>query len=231
MDVAWHVIYPRIDREGQLAGKLRRKKLRAEKESLVVVVLGIFLSIDSISSENWYSVALKPINTCRRCKQVSDPYICQERGGKWCGHATLNLLFQESIEDEASRDVSSPRFHGNLLPSFFLLATSRIRKYESSNGVCPKSWWPWFERPSLVRFFANSRILRLRTRKESLHRISPYWREERRRRRIWKIRKSLVTLSGYFTLDTVFPQSLYGDSLSSFSFSAFLFRFHVDYNR
>lgn len=138
MDVAWHVIYPRIDREGQLAGKLRRKKLRAEKESLVVVVLGIFLSIDSISSENWYSVALKPINTCRRCKQVSDPYICQERGGKWCGHATLNLLFQESIEDEASRDVSSPRFHGNLLPSFFLLATSRIRKYESSNGVCPK---------------------------------------------------------------------------------------------
>lgn len=53
-------------------------------------------------------VAFGLINTCRRCKQVSDPYICQERSGEWCGHGTRNLLFQESIEDEASRCFFSP---------------------------------------------------------------------------------------------------------------------------
>lgn len=47
-------------------------------------------------------VAFGLINTCRRCKQVFDPYICQERSGEWCGHGARNLLFQESIEDEAS---------------------------------------------------------------------------------------------------------------------------------
>lgn len=85
-------------------GKLE-KKLRALLEKGISRHRGprrTVFSSRSIQFPARTGVAFGLINTCRRCKQVFDPYICQERSGEWCGHGARNLLFQESIEDEAS---------------------------------------------------------------------------------------------------------------------------------
>lgn len=152
-------------------------------------------------------VAFGLINTCRRCKQVSDPYICQERSGEWCGHGTRNLLFQESIEDEASRCFFSPfpELAENLL---LLLPLSPLprRVFKTRTLSLSKNFWrePRNHCAGRVRVDSltvassplqqagGATILQLRTKKKSLHQVRPLERrvkEEEERDFDWKIEK------------------------------------------
>lgn len=100
------------------------KKLRALLEKGISCHRGprrTVFSSRSIQFPARTGVAFGLINTCRRCKQVFDPYICQERSGEWCSHGARNLLFQESIEDEASICFFSS--FPELAETFFFAAT------------------------------------------------------------------------------------------------------------